>query len=123
MQTFSGVDSTNPIGAKAEKTITGVSGYKFRLNIEVTDYRENEIYEITSRASNDQEFVSRYELFRLGDNKTRLVFSETNITEGFFGSANAVLTSIFFKKRARKKIEKIVRSIIDELEKRKPEKY
>ena len=122
LQTFPDADSANPIGAKAEKTTTGISGYKFLLNIEITDYRENEIYEITSRASNKQEFISRYELKNLDDNKTRLVFTETNITEGFFGSANAVLTSLVFRNRARKKIEKIIVSLVNELEKRKSEK-
>lgn len=121
LQTFPGIDPANPIGAKAEKTTTGVSGYKFHMDIEVTDYRENEVYEITSCASNKQEFISRYEFENLDDNKTRLVFSETNMTKGFFGSANAVLTSLIFNKRARNKIEKIIRSLVDELEKRKSE--
>jgi len=122
LQSFPGVNLNNPLGAKAEKTTTGVSGYKFHLNIEITDYQENEIYEITSRASNKQEFVSRYKFMPEGDKNTRLNFSETNTTPGFFGNANAILSSILFKNRARKKIEKIVLSIVGELEKRKTEK-
>ena len=122
LQTFPGVDPANPVGAKAEKIANGVSGYRFNLNLEITDYRESEIYEIKTHASNKQEFISRYEFKALDENNTQIIFSETNITEGFFGSANAVLTSMLFKNRARKKIEKIIRSLAAELEKRKAEK-
>ena len=39
LQTFPEVDPANPVGAKAEKTANGVSGYKFNLILEITDYR------------------------------------------------------------------------------------
>ena len=119
LKTFPDVNLSKVSGATAGKDTKGISGYTFHLNLEITDYRENEVYELTTHASNRQEFVSRYDFAAVVPNKTRLTLTETNTTSGFFGIANAIVTSIIFKKRATQKAEKIFLSITDELEKRK----
>ncbi len=119
IKTFPNVNPSKAIGATAEKDTKGISGYTFQLNLEITNYQENEIYELTTHASNKQEFVSRYDFAAVGPNNTRLTLTETNTTPGFFGSANAIMASIIFKKRAKQKANKVFLSITDELEKRK----
>lgn len=114
-QTFPQADILNPIGACAERDAAGVQGYTFHLSTQITDYEENKVYELTTRSSNKQIYVTRYELNPLKDGSTLLELSEEIATPGFFGSTNAILTQIIFKKRARKKAERLFQSIETEL--------
>ena len=114
-QTFPLANILKPIGACAERDAAGVQGYTFHLSMQITDYEENRVYELTTRSSNKQIYVTRYELTPLEDGSTLLALGEEITTPGFFGSANAILTQIFFKKRARKKAERLFQSIETEL--------
>ena len=115
-KTFPKANRKKPIGAKAQRDAKGVQGYVFQLQLEVTDYCENKIYEITTHASNKQHYSSRYELTPTDDGGTLLVLKESIITPGFFGTTNALLTQIFFKGRAKRKAERLFQSIQSELE-------
>jgi len=115
---FPKVKLSNPIGARAEKDAKGVSGYSFHLNLEITDYKNNELYELTTHASNQQEYVSRYELKPINKGETLLSLDEKITTPGIFGAANALLTGVIFKGRAMRKAQGLFESIETELEKR-----
>lgn len=115
--TFPSVDLSNPIGTTNQKETRGVQGYTFLLDLEISDYKENEIYEITTHASNKQSYISRYELHSLPEDKTQLVLIEENTTPGFWGNANALITKIFFKKQGDRKAERLFQGIEAELAK------
>lgn len=117
LETFPQGDINAPLGASTSRESTGVGGNTFRLELEITDYRENEVYEVTTYASNRQSYVTRYELSPMIDGKTRLRLTEKNTTPGFFGSGNAILTQILFKRKARKKAERLFQAIENELAK------
>lgn len=107
----------HPLGATTEREAPGAGGYTFRLSMQISDYRENDVYELTTQASNRQTFITRYELFSTEDGSTRLVLTEKNTTPGYFGSGNALLTQIFFQRKARKKAERLFHAIENELAK------
>lgn len=116
-QTFPESDTAHPLGAIVEREAPGAGGYTFRLSMKISDYRKDEVYELTTHASNRQTFVTRYELFPTRDGNTRLVLMEKNTSPGFFGSGNAILAQFFFKRKARKKAERIFQAIENELAK------
>jgi hypothetical protein len=116
-KTFPNGDVNTPLGSTAEREAPGAGGYTFRLDMEITDYLENQVYELTTHASNSQIYITRYELFPSEDGNTRLVLTEKNTTPGFFGSGNALVTLIFFKQKARKKAERLFQAIENELAK------
>jgi len=103
------------LGATASREVTGIGGNTFRLDLEISDYQENEVYEVTTFASNRQSYVTRYELNPTKDGKTLLRLTEQITTPGFFGSGNAILTQIFFKRKARQKAERLFQAIETEL--------
>jgi hypothetical protein len=114
-ETFPSVNLSNPIGTATEKKAKGVQGYTFILQLEISDYKENEAYELTTHASNRQSYVSRYELQPLPENKTQLVLTEENTTPGFWGNANTLLSKMLYKKWANRKAEHLFQGIESEL--------
>lgn len=116
-KTFPEGDVNHPLGAITEREAPGAGGNIFRLSMHISDYREEEVYELTTQASNRQTFITRYELFPAEGGNTRLVLTEKNTTPGFFGSGNALLTQIIFKRKASKKAERLFQAIENELAK------
>jgi hypothetical protein len=114
-QTFPQGNIKAPLGVSVSREASGIGGNTFRLELEISDYRENEVYEVSTYASNRQSYITRYELIPAEEGKTLMRLTEKITTPGFFGSGNAILTQIFFKRKAKQKAERLFQAIENEL--------
>ncbi|MEG1004283.1 MAG: DUF3284 domain-containing protein, partial [Clostridium sp.] len=80
------------------------------MNVEITDYKENELYQITS-VRNKLAFVSTYKFERIDDNKCIFGLEESDSTAGIFKGLNAILQNFLFKKRITKRFQFLIQGL------------
>lgn len=116
-QDFPRFNEKEAIGTSTKKTIGQYTTKSAEAYIEITDYKENEVYEITTVTSKTKAtFISRYELEAVDDNTTRLSLHEHQGGEGFFISINYMVQKMFFKKRFTTRFSYFVKGLENELE-------
>ncbi|MGL5067317.1 MAG: DUF3284 domain-containing protein [Sarcina sp.] len=99
-QDFPRFNEKDAIGTSTKKTIGHYATKSAEAYVEITDYKENEVYEITTVTSKTQTtFVSRYELEVVDANTTILTLQEHQAGEGFFVAINYFVQTMFFKNR------------------------
>ncbi|MGL4450782.1 MAG: DUF3284 domain-containing protein [Sarcina sp.] len=116
-QDFPRFNEKDAIGTSTKKTIGQYTTKTAEAYIEITDYKENELYEITTVTSKTQAtFISRYELEVVDENTTLLSLHEHQGGEGFFVSINYMVQKMFFKKRFSTRFGYFVKALEAELE-------
>ncbi|WP_297519686.1 DUF3284 domain-containing protein [uncultured Clostridium sp.] len=99
-QDFPRFNEKEAIGTSTKKTIGHYTTKSAEAYVEISDYKENAVYEITTITSKTQTtFVSRYELEVIDENTTLLSLNEYQIGEGFFVAVNTFVQTMFFKNR------------------------
>ena len=76
---FPKFNESNPVGVSVTKKVDAYSVKSSSLNIEITDYKENELYKITSTGS-DTIYYSTYQFEKIDENSTRITLIEENET-------------------------------------------
>lgn len=106
------------IGTKVYRTVGSYSTKsKNNIEVEITDFKRNEVYEVTTRNHvNGQDFVSRYLFEKVDDDTTMLTLEENQQIQGVFSKANAWLTQFIFKNRVKSRLEYFVESLEKEIE-------
>ncbi len=99
---FPKFNDKKPIGCSIERNVGTYSLKTARMKVEITDYKPNEIYEISSHKGKTL-YKSNYQFVSLGENKTKLLLTESEYTQGALNFLNTIIASIFFKGRIKKR--------------------
>lgn len=108
----------NPIGCSVKKTVGSYSASSATMKIEITDFKKDELYQITSSAG-DIKYYSTYKFESVGEDKTKITLTESYDKKGVFAWLNKNLQSILFRGRVRKRFQYLIESLESELEKRR----
>ena len=111
---FPKFDDKNPIGASVTKKGGAYAGKSVDMNVEVTDYKQNELYQITS-VRNKLSFVSTYKFKKIDDNKCLFTLEESDSTAGIFKGINSMLQNLLFKSRIKKRFAFLVSGLEAEM--------
>ncbi len=104
---FPKFNEKNPIGCAVTKKTGAYSNKKVDIRVEITDFKKNELYQITS-VRDKMMFVSTYTFEKIDDNKTLFSLEESDNTTGIFGGINAFLQNFLFKKRIKRRFSFLV---------------
>lgn len=111
-QDFPRFNQKEALGCSTKKNIGHYAGRQTEAYIEITDYKDQEVYEVTTITSKTKlTFVSRYSLEKIDENTTKLTCEETQSGTGFFDAINHTIQAIFFKKRIAKRFNMLIKSI------------
>ena len=113
---FPGFYEENPIGTFVERRVGAYSERKGKMKVRITDYKINSVYEITS-TQGSVVYKSRYEFYPLSENKTKLLLIESQYTIGLFNRVNALVASIVFRGRIKKRFKFFIKCLEDQIEK------
>ncbi|WP_297435728.1 DUF3284 domain-containing protein [uncultured Clostridium sp.] len=115
-QDFPRFDEKNPLGTDTNKKIGHHSTKSAEANVEITDYIENEVYEITTVTLKTQiTFVSRYTLTVIDENTTLFTLEQSQNAPGFFMNVNHIVQSIFYKGRIKKRFDFLLQGLDNEI--------
>lgn len=115
-QDFPRFNEKDPVGTSVKKKIGSYSTKSAEAYIEITDYKENEVYEITTVTSKTQTtFISRYTLTPVEDGKTLFTLEQSQAGDGFFVTLNHFIQSIFFKGRIKKRFSFLLQGLDNEI--------
>ena len=115
---FSDFNDENPIGCKIKKTIQSAGTKPLDCTIEITDYVENEKYQITTSTvftTGESKCVSTYMFKAQKDGTTKLVIDEDQGAERFMSYATLWLQRFLAKRNFKAKINILVESLNNEL--------
>jgi hypothetical protein len=112
---FTKFDEKNPVGSKVQRQVGGYANKAAKMEIEVTAYKPNELYEIKS-THGMREYTSRYELYPVGEDKTRIVQIESAESAYSIKFINAILAVLFFNRKVRKRFNTLVEGLEVEIE-------
>ena len=112
---FPKFNETNPVGCKVNKKVGSYSANSSTMEIEITQFVKNELYQITSTNGNIK-YISTYEFEVIDENKTRLTLVEEDEKPGIFPWFNTLVQSIIFKRRVRRRFIYFVERLGEELE-------
>lgn len=108
-------DEENAVGSSVERNVGAYSIRSTNMKIEITDYKANEIYEITS-VQDSTVYKSRYEFKQLDGQTTEINVVESMNTTGAWNNINTLIAGIFFRGRVRKRFGYFVKGLEGEVE-------
>jgi hypothetical protein len=112
---FPKFNESNPIGCSVTKRVGSYSVQSATLKVEITDYKKNELYQITS-TSPDRIYYSTYEFESMDESSTRITLIEEDKSKGFLSWFNVILQNILFKRRIKRRFKFFVEGLIREIE-------
>lgn len=115
---FSDFNEENPVGCKINKTIQSVGPKSLNCTIEITDYVENEKYQITTSTNfttGVSTCVSTYMFKAQKDGTTKLLVEESQDSERFMSYATLWLQRFLAKRNFKAKVNNIAESLNNEL--------
>jgi hypothetical protein len=120
---FPKFNESNPVGTSVTKKVGAYSIKSASLNVEITDYKENELYKITSTGS-DTIYYSTYQFEKIDENSTRITLIEENESKGIITWINYLLQNLSFRGRVKRRfvyfmetLEREIESMREKLEK------
>lgn len=111
---FPKFDESNPIGASIVKKL-GSKSKAATLTIEITDYKKNELYKITTTSSNAI-YYSTYQFEKIDENSTNITLIEDNETQGIFTKINSFLQYVSFKGKVNRRFVRFIEALEREIE-------
>lgn len=112
---FPKFNESNPIGCSVAKRVGAYSVQSATLKVEITDYKKNELYQITS-TSPDRIYYSTYEFEIVDEKSTRITLIEEDKSTGFMVWFNVILQNILFKNRIKRRFKFFIEGLIREIE-------
>lgn len=111
---FKDFKDDNPIGCKIEKNITTGGSKTIKCIVEITDYKLNEVYEITT--SNEfSKCVSRYTFKEKSNGTTVVTLEEVQSTEKMVELVTLWIQRFLAKKNFKESFKNIINSLNHEL--------
>lgn len=116
-QDFPRFNSKEAKGTSTTKNIGYYANRSTKAYIEITDYIEDEIYEVTTTTSKTNiTYISRYTLEEIDENTTRLILEESQAGTGTFDTFNHIIQAIFFKGRIKKRFNFMIQALENEIQ-------
>ncbi|MGL4771993.1 MAG: DUF3284 domain-containing protein, partial [Clostridium sp.] len=112
---FPKFNEKNPIGCSVTKQVGTYTTKSATVRVEITDYKKNEVYEITT-VRDKLMYVSTYRFEAIDEESTQLILEETENTPGLFPGLNSMLQNICFKGRIKKRFAFFVQGLESEIE-------
>lgn len=112
---FPKFNESNPIGCKVVKKVGSYSAQSAKLEVEITDYKKNELYEIKSSSPNSN-YISRYSFESVDENSTRITLLEDEVSKGFVPWFNVIVQNLAFKGRVKRRFEVFIEGLSREVE-------
>ncbi|WP_297629616.1 DUF3284 domain-containing protein [uncultured Clostridium sp.] len=112
---FPKFNEKNPIGCGVTKKVGAYSAKTATMRIEITDYKENELYQITS-STDKMVYVSTYTLEKIDESSTKLSSEEIQDTPGAFQFMNTIIQTVLFKRTVRRRFGVFIDSLEKEIE-------
>lgn len=112
---FTRFNEENPVGCKVKKKVGAYSAGSTSMEIEITQFVKNEIYQIVSTNGNVK-YTSTYEFESIDENTMRLTLVEEDEKPGIFPWFNTLVQSILFKGRVRRRFIYFIERLEEELE-------
>lgn len=112
---FPKFNENNPVGSKVSKKVGAYSTQSATLEVEITDYKKNEIYAITS-TSPERIYYSTYKFEVVGENKTRITLEESDKSKGFVSILNVLIQTLVFKGRVKRRFTYFIENLQREIE-------
>ncbi|MGG7178554.1 DUF3284 domain-containing protein [Clostridium paraputrificum] len=112
---FPKFNENNPVGCKVSKKVGAYSAQSATLEVEITGFKKNELYQITSTSSSAI-YISTYDFEVVDDNSTRITLTEEDKKPGFFPGFNTLIQNIAFKGRVKRRFAYFVDSLEKEIE-------
>lgn len=123
---FPKFNEKEPIGCYVTKKVGTYSAKSGTCRVEITDYKTNELYQITS-VKDKMVYVSTYSFEKDGDERTKITLEETEDTPGAFQWVNTIIQKICFKGTVKRRfsvfadaLEKAIEDYREKVEKAKP---
>ena len=112
---FPNFNENNPVGCKVAKKVGAYSAQSATLEVEITGFKKDELYQITSTSSTVV-YISTYEFEIVDENSTRITLTEEDKKPGFFPWFNTVIQNIAFKGRVKRRFIYFAESLEKEIE-------
>lgn len=112
---FPKFNESNPVGCKVIKRVGTYSSQSANLEVEITDFKKNELYEIKS-SSPSSIYTSRYSFESVNEDSTRLTLIEDDVTKGFVSWFNVLIQNLVFKGRVKKRFTFFIEGLIREID-------
>ncbi|MGL5151317.1 MAG: DUF3284 domain-containing protein [Clostridium sp.] len=112
---FPKFNEKDPVGCSVSKQIGAYSTKSASVRIEITDYKKDELYQITT-VRDKMVYVSTYHFEKVDDDSTELLLEETEDTPGLFPGLNSMLQNLCYKGRIRKRFAFFVQGLENEIE-------
>ncbi len=113
---FESFDINHPIGTKVRKRVGAYSTKQGVMEVEITNFIRNEIYEITS-INAGQSYKSTYSFAKLNANQCEITLEESDLSAGVFKSFNAFIVSKMYKSRVKKRFSYFLKNLETQLQK------
>lgn len=113
---FPKFNENNPIGSAVTKEVGTYSAKTGTLRIEITDYKLNELYQITS-VRDKMMYISTYQFEKIDENSTQITLEETEETPGAFQLVNTIIQKVCFKGTVKRRFGVFVNALEQEMEK------
>lgn len=113
---FPKFNENNPIGSAVTKQVGTYSAKTGTLRIEITDYKLNELYQITS-VKDKMMYISTYQFEKVDENSTQIILEETEETPGAFQLINTIIQRVCFKGTVKRRFGVFVNALEQEIEK------
>ena len=112
---FPKFNESNPVGTSVTKKVEAYSIKSASLKVQITDYKENELYKITSTGS-DTIYYSTYQFEKIDENSTRITLIEENETKGIITWINHLLQNLSFRGRVKRRFAYFMETLEREIE-------
>ncbi|MBE6048625.1 MAG: DUF3284 domain-containing protein [Clostridium sp.] len=112
---FPKFNESNPIGCKIVKKVGTYSAQSAKLEVEITNFKKNELYEIKS-SSPSSIYTSKYTFEVVDENSTRITLVEDDVSRGFVPWFNVLIQNLVFKGRVKKRFTIFIEGLIREID-------
>lgn len=112
---FPKFNEKNPVGCKVVKNVGSYSSKTAKLEVEITAFQKNELYEISSSSPNSV-YTSKYTFDKINENSTRITLVEDDRSKGFVPWFNVLIQTFAFKGRVKKRFSYFIEGLIREIE-------
>lgn len=118
---FNKFNENNPVGAKSKRLVRKTKTGDLYMEIDVTDYIKNEVYE-TRTVFLSSKYTGRYEFKDLGDDCTEILLIESQNLYGIMNKIGFLFQSLTAKKKVKKKLDNTVQALEDKIIKERNKK-
>jgi hypothetical protein len=112
---FPKFNESNPIGSSVIKKVGAYSVNSANLKIEITDYKINELYQLTSTGPKTV-YYSNYKFEKIDENSTRITLIEEDVSDGFITWLNRLIQGLAFSGRVKRRFIYFIETLEREIE-------